>query len=288
MEDKIHSLSLSFLVDSLKKQFGGTGGNIAYSLRLLDQPAFVMACVGNDFDAYRSFFQKNHIPLTYVKEYKTLPSSSYFVVTDKANNQIGSFYIGAMKHAPKLSLHSVKEHIDFAVIAPTNPDAMKKAVLECSALEIPYLYDPAFQIPVFSRKELSEGIKNATILIGNDYEMSELESKLELTHEEIVAQVPIVVTTLGNKGSIIETRTDHMHIRPAKVKKAVDPTGAGDAYRAGFLAGYINGFPLDVCGKMGSVASAYTVELYGTQTHTYTKRAFIMRYEENYGETITL
>ena len=288
MEDKIHSLSLSFLVDNLKKQHGGTGANIAYTLKLLGINPYLLACSGNDFSSYKAFLKKQKISTEYIKENKELATSSYFGITDHDNNQIGSFYVGAMKDASKLSLHLVKQPIDFVVIAPTDPKAMTKAVKECRALKLPYLYDPAFQIATFSKSELEEGLLGAKMFIANDYEMNLVQDKLEMSHEEIVARVPIVVTTIGGKGSIIETRTDSIHVKPAKIKKVLDPTGAGDCYRAGFLAGFLRNYPLDICGKMGSVAAVYTVEKYGTQTHTFTKGEFIRRFEENFPGDITL
>lgn len=288
VEDKIQKISLSFLVDSLNKQLGGTGGNIAFSLKLLGIEPFILACTGNDFISYKRFLRTHKISTKYIKEFKDESTSSYFVVTDTANNQIGSFYVGAMKHASTLHISSVTTPLNFVVIAPTDPQAMKNAVEDCIITHIPFLYDPAFQIATFAPEELLMGIKNATIVIGNDYEISLIEQKLEISHEELVAMVPILITTLGDKGSIIETRSQSIHVKPAKPKGVVDPTGCGDAYRSGFLAGYLRNFPLDVCGQMGSVASVYTVELFGTQTHMYTKKAFIRRYEENFQGTITL
>ena len=150
------------------------------------------------------------------------------------------------------------------------------------------MYDPAFQIGNFTPEELIEGISNAQILIGNDYEIALIEDKLKISHEELIVMVPILITTLGSKGSIIEARNDAMHIKPAKPKNTSDPTGAGDAFRAGFVAGYLKGFDLLVCGQMGSVAAVYTVEKYGTQTHEFTKKEFTKRYEENFGTSVKL
>ncbi len=282
MEEKIHSLSLSFLVDTLSKQFGGTAGNIAYSLKLLGIQPVMLACVGKDFSQYKRFLKQKKISTDYIKDVPDLSTSSYFVITDLANNQIGSYYTGAMKHATTLSLKSVRLPVNFVVIAPTNPKAMIKAVGECKQLQIPYMYDPAFQISTFTTDELLDGIEHARILIGNDYEIGLIEETLGISHDELITKVPLLITTLGDKGSIIETQTQAIHIKPAKAKGTVDPTGAGDAYRAGFLAGYLQQFPLEVCGQMGSTAAVYTVELYGTQTHTYKKRDFIRRYDENF------
>ncbi len=305
MPDKIHKISLSFLVDKLSKQFGGTAGNIAYTLKLLGTEPTILAPAGNDFTPYKTFLIKHKISTKYIKEHADVPTSSYFVVTDKDDNQIGSFYIGAMKYAKELSPLSFprKRESSFVVLAPTDPEAMKKYVKECRKLKLRYLYDPAFQIATFTPDELREGIEGAEILIGNDYEIALIEERVGISHEELCVMVPIVITTLGNKGSTIETRRESIHIKPAKPKNVSDPTGAGDAYRAGFLAGYlrfslarsllarltaVTADELQMCGQMGSVAAVYTVETYGTQTHSFTSKEFIKRYRENYGSEIVL
>ena len=284
MADKIHKISLSFLVDKLSKQFGGTAGNIAYTLKLLGIEPNIVSAAGNDFVPYKKFLRSHGLTTAHIPEHRDVPTGSYFVVTDKDDNQIGSFYIGTSKYNKNLSLHAC----DFVVIAPNAPDAMKKYVKECRQKGYQYMYDPAFQIDNFSAEELHEGIEGAAILIGNDYEIELIQNKLDITHEDILVMGPIVVTTLGPKGSIIETRYESIGIKPAKPKNTSDPTGAGDAYRAGFLAGYLRKLDLKICGQMGSVAAVYTVEKYGTQTHAFTKKEFIKRYQENYGKTVTL
>ncbi len=285
MPDKIHKISLSFLVDTLNKQFGGTAGNIAYSLKLLGVNPTIVAPAGNDFSEYHTHLTSRKISTAAIPIYKDVKTSSYFVVTDRDDNQIGSFYTGAMKYAGNLSLPKTA---DFVVLAPTEPDAMKKYVAECKKRRLLYLYDPAFQIGNFTADELREGIIGAKILIGNDYEIALIEQKLGIFHKELATMVPILITTVGAKGSVIETQKESIHCKAAKPKNTIDPTGAGDAFRSGFLAGYLRGYDLQVCGQMGSVAAVYTVETYGTQTHWYTKKEFIKRYKENFGQTITL
>jgi len=288
MPDKIHKISLSFLVDTLSKQFGGTAGNIAYTLKLLGIEPYILSAAGDDFAPYKTFLKKHKLSTKYIGEYKDLATGSYFVVTDGDDNQIGAFYMGATKYAKTLSLAKVKEQIALVVLAPTDPVAMKHYVRECKEKKLPYLYDPAFQIAQFTPEELREGITGAQILIGNDYEVSLMEQKLEISHEELRVMVPIVITTLGSKGSIVETRRESIHIKPAKPQNTSDPTGAGDAFRAGFIAGYLRGFDLVTCSQMGSTAAVYTVETYGTQTHTFTQKEFIKRYKENFGVPLRL
>ncbi|MDP1722674.1 MAG: PfkB family carbohydrate kinase [Candidatus Gottesmanbacteria bacterium] len=329
MPDNIHKLSLSFLVDKLSKQFGGVAGNIAYTLKLLGVDPLIVACVGNDFAPYKTHLNDHQLSTKWIKEFKNESCSLYSVVTDQDDNQIGSYFVGAMKHAKELSLQDIvlrgktMSYENFVVISPTDPKAMIKYVKECRSLKIRYLYDPAFQIATFSPEELKEGITGAALFIGNDYEISLVENRLGISHDELLAMAPVVITTLGAKGSIIETRKEAIHVAPAKPKNTSDPTGAGDAYRGGFLAGYIKALgtrpglevrqlsvspgtklhtlgtrpgleatlsadELLVCGQMGSVAAVYTVETYGTQTHAFTKKEFAARYKANFGLPISL
>jgi adenosine kinase len=288
MPDKLHCLSLSFLVDKLSKQHGGTAGNIAYSMRMLGLRPVILSPAGNDFGPYKTFLEKHNIPTTYISVHKNVATSAYFVMTDKDDSQIGSFFTGATKYAKRLHISDVPDSGPFVVLAPTEPLAMKQYVKECTRLHMQYMYDPAFQIGNFTPAELTEGITHAQILIGNDYEIALIEQKLGISHDELISMVPIVVTTLGSKGSIIETRRDAMHIKRADAENASDPTGAGDAYRAGFVSGYLRGYDLPVCGQMGSVTAAYTVEKYGTQTHSFTQKEFIARYKKSFGKTISL
>ena len=285
MPDKIHKISLSFLVDTLYKQFGGTAGNIGYTLKLLGINPLITAAAGNDFSAYKKFLSSHNILTKYISIHKDLPTSSYFVMTDSDDNQIGSFYMGAMKYATQLPSG---ETSDFVLITPNEPKAMKKYISQCKKDTVPYLYDPAFQIGNFTKDELCEGIMGARILIGNDYEIELIKQKLKISHQDLIHLVPILITTLGAKGSIIETQKESIHCKPAKPVSMSDPTGAGDAYRAGFIAGYLRGYDLKISGQMGSVAAVYTVEKYGTQTHSFSKKDFIKRYKENFSDTIKL
>lgn len=276
MPNKLHVISLGFLVDKLTKQFGGTAVNQAYTLKLLGIDPIIVTSAGNDFGDYLKFLKKHKIPTDGITIYKDEPCSSYHVVTDSDDNQIGAFHIGASRYNDRLE---IPKDTDFVTIGPTDPKAMKSYVKQCKGKK--YMYDPAFQIDHFTSDELHTAIAGAQIVIGNDYEIALMKRKVDIS-------VPILVTTLGSKGSIIETKKESIYIKPAKARNVSDPTGAGDAYRAGFVAGYLRGYDLAVCGRMGSVAAVYTVEKYGTQTHYFTKREFVRRYEDNYGTKISL
>lgn len=289
MPEKIHQISLSFLVNNLKKQFGGTAGNIAYTLKLLGIDPLIVAPAGKDFAPYKKFLKKHNVSTLGIREYAKEMMGSYFVITDIDDNQIGSFYGGATKYADKLSVTDVSEKSSvFVVLAPTDPTAMKKYVDECQKLRLPYLYDPAFQIGSFSADELRNGISGAQILIGNDYEISLMAKKLSISENKLLLSVPVAIVTLGAKGSTIYSKGHQYDIPTAKPKAIVDPTGAGDAYRGGFLAGYLRGVDLQACGQMGAVAAAYTVELYGTVTHKFTPSQFCRRYQRNFGQKLLL
>ncbi|MDD5415476.1 MAG: carbohydrate kinase family protein [Candidatus Daviesbacteria bacterium] len=284
MPDKIHQINLSFLVTTLKKQKGGTAGNIAYNLALLGCPVSIVGSAGSDFAEYSEFLERASIDVSKIKIVENEPTSSAFIMTDIADNQITAFYPGAMNDAETLSLNNTKT--DLVVISPNNPKAMVKFAKECQNLGIDYMLDPGMQLPALNPEDLKMMIANATILIGNDYEISLLKEKVSLDEQQLLTQVKILITTLGEKGSIVQTSQKTYSIPAAKPKTTVDPTGAGDAYRAGFLAGYLKNLDLQICGQMGAVAACYTVEKYGTTTHTFTLEEFKKRYQENFGEEL--
>ena len=286
--DKIHILNLSFLTDRLRKNFGGTAANVAYSLALLGKKTTILATAGKDFATYKKFLKKNRVETKYIKIYKNSYTSNYFAVVDKSDNQLGGFYSGPMDKASRLSIKGVKDGIRFAVIGPSAPAAIYKFSKECQELKIPFLFDPGMQIPRLGKKQLLASLFGAEILIANDYEVALIFQKTGLTKTSLLKKVKILITTLAEKGSIIDIQNKTYKIKAAKPKNTSDPTGAGDAYRAGFLAGYLRGFDLKTCGQMGSVCAVYTVEKYGTTTHRFSKKQFIKRYKENYGEEIKL
>ncbi|MBI4035200.1 MAG: carbohydrate kinase family protein [Candidatus Chisholmbacteria bacterium] len=281
LPDKIHKLNVSFLVDTLRKEFGGTGGNIAYNLALLGIKVELVATIGKDGDEYISWLANHKVDISGVRKFNDILTASGFVITDKQDNQIWNFYGGAMRKASQLSLQSIKVRPGLVTISPNDPEAIIQYVKECQESDWEYLFDPAFYIPTLSVEDLTMAVKGARIVVGNDYEVALLRDKLQATSYKPQAN-QILITTLGDKGSTIRQGNKQWRIPAVKVKKIVDPTGAGDAYRAGFVAGYIRGLPLPVCGRMGAVGAAYTVEKYGTQTHKFTLKGFQRRYEANF------
>lgn len=280
---KLHILNLSFLVTDLRKGAGGTAGNIAYSLGLLGVQTKLLAVAGNDFDTHRKHLEKAGVETAQIKIIPDESTALAMIMTDAVDNQIAAFYPGAMNHSPELTLNTISEHIDFLIIAPDLPETMIQLTKEAAQKKIPYLFDPGMQLPRLSDSELKEGIKGTSILIGNDYEMGLM---IKRVGEERIQNVPLVITTLGEKGSIISEGDKKIEIKPSSPESVVDPTGAGDAYRSGFMAGFLDGKDLKTCGQMGSLAACYSVEKYGTTTHYFTQEEFKNRYQKNYHEEL--
>lgn len=286
--EKVHNLNASFLVDDMRKGFGGTAGNISYTLSLLGIKCAVMGIVGDDFASYQGFLSQHNIDTTFIKTLPNLYTSQAFGITDVRDNQIWGFYTGADALSDNLSILDVLYTIDFGVVAPHNPKAMVKFAHEYTKKKIPYLFDPGMQLPWLSGDDLKRACESAAIIIGNDYEVSVMEKKMGIQNLHIFYKDKVIVTTLGMHGSKVSEHGKSEMMKAAKVRDTSDPAGAGDAYRAGFLAGYLRKFPLKVCGQMGSVAAAYTVEKYGTTTHHFIIAEFCKRYRENYGEKLIL
>lgn len=288
MPDKIHAINLSFLLNTLKKQCGGTAGNIAYNLSLLKTNTAIFAVAGNDFGEYGGFLKQQNIDTSHIQISKDKATASAFIMTDKNDNQITGFYPGAMADAGNHSLRNVQQQPAFVIISPNDPKAIIKLSDECRELHLPFMIDIGMQLPSLSSDEIKKIIQKATILIANDYEIDLLKNKTSLSEEDLFKEVGIIITTLGPKGSIIKTKKETYTIKAAKPKEVLDPTGAGDAYRAGFMAGYVKKFDLKICGQMGSVASAYAIEKYGTQEHTFTLEEFKKRYLQSFGKMLEL
>jgi adenosine kinase len=284
LPDKMHVLSVSFLVDSMKRQRGGTATNIAFNLALLGERPTVMATVGEDFADYRLWLDEQGVDTSAIKAVSGEFTSSCFINTDLQDNQITAFYPGAMSQAHTLSLREAGlQDADLVIISPNDPRAMATYAAECQELGIPYLYDPSMQAPRISAEELRAGFVGARVLTGNDYEFGMMAEKLGITEEELRGLVPITVVTKGEQGSSIFVEGQEYVIPAAKPRAVVDPTGAGDAFRAGFVTGMVNGLPWEIVGRIASLSAVYAVEHAGTQQHHYTVRDFVERYRENFG-----
>lgn len=286
LPDQIHQISLSFLVDAMRKQRGGCAPNVAYSLALLGERPTVMATVGQDFSDYRAWLDRAGVDTSAIVEIEDEFTSSFFVNTDQENNQIASFYTGAMAKADLLSFHNLDpKAIQLAIISPNAPTAMQKYARECQELGIPYIYDPSQQIIRMTGDELVNGMRGAKMLIVNEYEFGLIKSKTGLTDEQLLALPEITVITRGEEGSMIHIEDDVLFIPVAPPTEVKEPTGAGDAYRAGIMKGMLRGYPWQTTGRIASLAATYVLEQYGTQNHCYSPDEFAARYRQVFGPT---
>ncbi len=283
--DKMDRVSLSFLVDSMRRQRGGVAPNIAYSMKLLGCNPLIFGTVGKDFGEYRAWLEQHGLDLSGIKEIEDEYTASFFVNTDEDNNQIATFYIGAMAHATELSLRDLpKERVDLVVVSPNAPEAMIKHAAEAKELGVPYVYDPSQQVVRLSKEDLIRGIEGAEILIVNDYEYALIKNKTGLSDEDLTRMAHVVIVTRGEEGSEIMVGKERIEIPAAKPEEVSEPTGVGDAYRAGLLAGRSRGLPWEVCGRLGSLAAVYVLEHPGPQEHHYTIEEFLERYHRNFGD----
>ncbi|MDP3645538.1 MAG: carbohydrate kinase family protein [bacterium] len=286
LPDKLHALSISFMIDKLTEEFGGTAGNIAYNLALLGVQSEIIATVGSDFNKYRSHMLLSGVdPKTIAVKSDQLTSSAH-IITDKADNQIAAFHPGAGGIAYDTPVDT--EGCAFAIVAPGCVADMVSLPQLYRRRGLKYYYDPGQQIPAVNAEDLKQGISGAQILFGTDYELAMIMQKVGWTEDEILAHVPMIVSTLGAEGSSIITREGRTVVAVARASEVSDPTGAGDAYRAGFLKGILSGLPPEKCAMLGSVVAVYTVEKYGTQTHHFTMEELAARYKESYGEELKL
>ncbi len=285
LPEQIHQVSLSFLVDTMHKRRGGTAPNIAYSLALLGERPMVMATVGQDFGEYRAWLEAAGVDTSAMVEIDDEFTSSFFVNTDLDNNQIASFYIGAMGKADTLSFNNLaSEAIEIAIISPNAPAAMVKYARECQALEIPYIYDPSQQIIRLSPEELLEGTRGARMLIVNEYEFGMIRNKTNLTDEELLTLPNATIITQGEDGSTIYLGDRTLSIPIVPPDPLVEPTGVGDAYRAGIIKGILHGFSWETTGRIAALAATYVLEQQGTQDHTYALDDFTARYRQAFGD----
>lgn len=286
--DQMSRLSVSFLVDQMRQVPGGCGPNIAYTLALLGETPLLYATAGRDAAEYRARLQKEGIDVSGLWLCGDLFTASFFVSTDQDDNQLASFYTGAMARARELSILTLDPAaVSLVVISPNDPVAMGRYSRECRAAGLPFLYDPSQQVARLTGEELIEGLAGASILIVNDYEFGILTQKTGLAREDLEQRVGALIITHGPEGSTIWRGGEGAShpIPPALLEaEAVDPTGVGDSYRAGLIRGLRTGAPWPVAGRMGSVAAIYTLEADGPQPPRYSVEDFAARYRRNFGE----
>jgi adenosine kinase len=284
LPDKLDSISLSFLVESMTRQRGGVAPNIAYTMALLGSRPVVMATAGQDFDEYRAWLTQVGVDTSAVKIIANVFTASMFANIDRANAQLASFYPGAMAHAAECSFRDLPTKPDLAVISPNDPGAMGLYVVECVELGIPYAYDVSWQLARLTGAEIEAGVAGCRMLIVNDYEMALITNKTGIAEDDPRLASKVVVVTRGEKGSTILVDNCRHEIPIVPLEHPPEPTGAGDAYRGGFLRGWEAGWPWEVCGRMGALAATYCLEHHGPQNHSFTPAEFAARYREHFDD----
>ncbi|MBU0545867.1 carbohydrate kinase family protein [Patescibacteria group bacterium] len=289
MPDQIHILNVSFIVDKLERSWGGTAGNIAYTMKLLGADPLIVSGVGKDGEEYLNHFKKYGMSTKYILEDKKQMTASAHITTDADDNQITAFFGGPLDLARDIEITAMRESLTLALISPTHKDTMIKHMLDAREKGVKAVFDPGQQITAFNEAELKKMISLAHFVIGNDYEMKLLQEKTGWDAQEILKNTKVLITTLGEKGSVIVTSEGETTEATCCAPQSYDdPTGAGDAYRAGFFVGFEQGYPFKTCAQMGSTAASYAIETFGTQAHEFTEKEFCDRYEKAFDEKISL
>ncbi|MBN2045581.1 MAG: carbohydrate kinase family protein [Anaerolineales bacterium] len=284
LPEKLESISLSFLVTSLVRRRGGIAPNIAYNLALLGGNPRIFATVGTDFEEYRQWLEAQGVDTTYAVVIENELTGSFFATTDEDNAQMASFYPGAMGHAATLSLKDLAQQPDLVVISPTDPAAMDKYIAECKQMGISYIYDPSQQIVRVDGDTLRNGIDGATALFVNEYEFELVRKMTGMSAAEILEKVELIVVTLGSKGVQVYHADEKLEVPSVLPQQIIDPTGAGDAFRGGFLTGFSRGWDFKTCARMGALSATYCLESDGPQGQAYTKEEYITRFRQQFDD----
>jgi len=276
LPDKIHMLNVSFLVPQLRREFGGCAGNIAYNLGLLGDVAYPMATVGRDFGPYREWMARAGVPADHVRVIDAELTAQAFITTDLDDNQITAFHPGAMQHAHENRVMDASD-IAIGIVAPDGREGMIQHAAQFAAARIPFVFDPGQGLPMFSGEELARFVGQATWVTVNDYEWQLLQQKTGWNVRELTQRVAALIVTRGAAGSVIHTRDGEIAIPCAPAAAVVDPTGCGDAYRAGLIHGLLHGLDWLSTGHIASLMGAIKIESRGTQNHRFTRAEFDAR-----------
>lgn len=283
LPDKIHNLNVAFNIEKLEEKKGGTAGNIAYSLALLGERPRIVASAGNDFDQYLAYMEKMGLPVDGVEVQADTTTASAYIITDKSDNQITGFFMGAMTTETKAEVQSW-DNDTVVCLSPGNKQDMLRYSEECRQAGTQFIFDPGQTLPFLEPDEIKTIMQGAYILIVNDYELEMIMNRTEMSEEDIRAQVEVLIVTLGKEGSKIKTKEEEIIIPACKTDIVKDPTGAGDAFRSGLLKGLSMDLDFATVGRIASTAAVYAVEHYGTQEHTYTIKEFCDRFKENFSQ----
>lgn len=277
--DELHNLSLSFLVDDMTKHWGGVAANIAFTLAKFGQRPKLMGTVGRDFGDYRRWLEGHGVDCSTVIQIDDVFTASFFANTDDDNNQLAFFYGGAMNLARDYRIADIDcQRPDLVVISPNDPVAMVNLCDECRRMRLRFIYDPGQQVARLDGDELRRGLRDAFMVVVNIYEASVIYEKTGFTLDELREQAEIVVITESEKGSTIYCDDGIIDVEAFPPKAIADPTGAGDAYRAGFILGLSESLPLKLCAQIGALSATYALEVVGTQNHAFTRAEFVKRF----------
>jgi len=284
LPEKVHMLNVCFLVPTIRREFGGCAGNIAYNLKLLGEQPLIMATVGHDFEPYAQWLSQCHIPAKYINKLDGEFTGQAYITTDEDDNQITAFHPGAMNESHQNSVPE-NENISIGIVSPDGKQGMQQHAQEFADAGVPFIFDPGQGMPMFSGDELLELLDLATWATFNDYESALMQEVTGLSLEKIAERVDALIITLGGDGSKIYTEGKCIDIPSAKAKELNDPTGCGDAYRAGLLYGIMNDYEWEDTGRIASLLGSIKIEHHGTQNHSFTLEQFKARYKESFGRT---
>ena len=285
LPDKIHILNVSFLVPKLRREFGGCAGNIAYNLKMIGGDPLPMGTVGIDFAAYSEWLDKCGIDRRHVKVAEGTLTAQAFITTDLADNQITAFHPGAMERSADNKVSDAAK-VTLGIIAPDGRDGMLEHAAQFEASGIPFIFDPGQGMPMFDGSDLKHFIGQATWVTVNDYESELMQQRTGWSLEEISQHVEALIVTRGSEGSHIYTRSGRLEIPAATPTQVVDPTGCGDAYRAGLLYGLTHNLEWSVTGRLASLLGALKIAHAGTQNHRFTRTEFAAAYQTAFGSAL--
>ncbi len=285
LPEKVHVLSVSFLVPEMRKEFGGCAGNIAYNMKLLGAEALPMATVGSDFERYAKWMDDNGIIRRHVSIMDDHFTAQAFITTDLDDNQITAFHPGAMNLSHLNSVDDA-DGVSIGIVAPDGRDGMIQHATQFAEADIPFIFDPSQGLPMFDGEDLKRFISQASYVTVNDYEWEMLQERTGMGIDAVTSQVEALIVTRGGAGSSIYTKKGELSIPTARVSETVDPTGCGDAYRAGLLYGLQNEMDWESTGRIASVMGAMAIEHAGTQNHRFTRDEFDERFKESYGSSL--